>query len=154
MEIQTLIGWFRYRNEADLKANELAEVLTEPKLTKLLYLAQGVTLPAFDQPLFKESILAWKHGPGIPEIHQQFGNDREAVTIGDDADHLAYRRVEADDVAGTVLNAVYDTYGDMSASDLVKLTTAQVPWIKAEPNEIIDLAVMQHYFSDKVLKHA
>ncbi|KJW07325.1 Panacea domain-containing protein [Orientia tsutsugamushi] len=39
------------------------DVITQLKLQKLVYFAQGAHLALFDKPLFKEDIEAWENGP-------------------------------------------------------------------------------------------
>ncbi|MFK5281891.1 Panacea domain-containing protein, partial [Lacticaseibacillus paracasei] len=42
------------------------------KLLKLLYYAQGTCLALLDRPLFSETIEAWRHGPVVPSVYQAF----------------------------------------------------------------------------------
>ena len=42
------------------------------KLQKLVYYAQGLHLACFDRPLFNEDIQAWAHGPVIPELYYKY----------------------------------------------------------------------------------
>ena len=39
------------------------------KLLKLLYYAQGTFLALYGRPLFNESIEAWLHGPVVPDVY-------------------------------------------------------------------------------------
>lgn len=151
MNVNKIANWFRIRNAADMQVNEMAEELTQLKLMKLLYLAQGVNLAAYDEPLFSEPILAWKLGPAIEIIHQRFAGQHEVVGSISDQDRSNYQEIEAIPEASAVLNAVYDTYGDMSAADLVKLTHKQAPWIETEQSHIMDLDTMKSYFKEHVL---
>ena len=49
---------------------EAQDPVTNLKLQKLLYYAQGWYLAFFDEPLFDERIEAWLHGPVVPPIYQ------------------------------------------------------------------------------------
>lgn len=42
---------------------EAGDAMTQLKLQKLMYIAQGIHLALYDVPLFKEEIEAWQHGP-------------------------------------------------------------------------------------------
>jgi len=46
--------------------------LTNLKLQKLLYFAYGVHLSLFDKKLFDDEIQAWKLGPVIPSVYNEF----------------------------------------------------------------------------------
>ena len=46
--------------------------LTNLKLQKLLYCAYGVHLALFSEKLFNDQIQAWKLGPVVPIIYQEF----------------------------------------------------------------------------------
>jgi len=46
--------------------------LTNLKLQKLLYCAYGVHLSLFNERLFNDEIQAWKLGPVVPVIYQEF----------------------------------------------------------------------------------
>ena len=52
------------------------------KLQKLLYYCQGFNLGAYDQPLFKENIEAWEHGPVVVSVwraYRKYGSRAIAV---------------------------------------------------------------------------
>ena len=46
---------------------EVFDDLTNMKLNKLLYFAQGYYLKKYGRPLFDNAIEAWEHGPVVPE---------------------------------------------------------------------------------------
>lgn len=46
--------------------------VTQMKLQKLVYFAQGVHLAKYQKPLINETFEAWLYGPVIPEIYQDF----------------------------------------------------------------------------------
>lgn len=45
--------------------------VTNLKLQKLLYYAQGFHLAVYGEPLFEEEIQAWAHGPVIPSVYNR-----------------------------------------------------------------------------------
>jgi uncharacterized phage-associated protein len=70
---------------ANVVANELLTrgqrdgVSIDPmKLQKLLYLEQGWHLLFLNSALFSQDIEAWKYGPVIPEIYQEFKEFRSS----------------------------------------------------------------------------
>ena len=68
-----------------LSANDVADFFLSPidsevdgdqitnlKLQKLLYYAQGLSLAVLDRPIFQEKIFHWEHGPVIDVIYHQY----------------------------------------------------------------------------------
>src|ERR1700743_3270603 len=46
--------------------------ITQMKLQKIVYFAQGVYLNLFNKPLVREAFQAWKFGPVVPDIYRIF----------------------------------------------------------------------------------
>lgn len=120
------------------------DLLTNLKLQKLLYYAQGCHLAIFDKPLFEESIEAWEHGPVVPEVYHQFkacGRRPIEDTFGDD--------VSLSDEAAEFLNVVLEKFGQYSASRLVGMTHQEEPWLshyESGLNVEIDKKTMREFF--------
>ena len=55
-----------------LSDEEAGDTISNLKLQKLLYYAQGFHLALNDSPLFAESIEAWTHGPVVPVVYQLY----------------------------------------------------------------------------------
>ena len=58
--------------------NDSCEDLTNMKLNKILFYAQGQSLKQHEKALFPEAIEAWQHGPVVPQIYhhyKQYRND-------------------------------------------------------------------------------
>lgn len=51
---------------------EAGDAITQLKLQKLMYIAQGIHLALYDKPLLKEEIEAWQHGPVVRELYNEF----------------------------------------------------------------------------------
>lgn len=128
--------------------------LSNLKLQKLLYYAQGTFLAKTRQPLFKEKIYAWPHGPVVKEAYQQlksFGN--QSITPddyracldgrGDCASVLAEPMSEAIE---THLQTIYDDYGPYTAWYLRNLTHSESPWRDTEHLQEITLDKMKAHF--------
>lgn len=54
------------------KGIDEGKFVTQMKLQKLVYFAQGYHLAKYNEPLIKESFQAWMFGPVVPEIYQDF----------------------------------------------------------------------------------
>ena len=46
--------------------------VTNLKVQKLVYYAQGFYLALNGKPLFNNDIKAWAHGPVVPELYQEY----------------------------------------------------------------------------------
>ncbi|OQY42717.1 MAG: hypothetical protein B6240_13665 [Desulfobacteraceae bacterium 4572_87] len=51
---------------------EAGDLISNLKLQKLVYYAQGFYLALYDEPLFNEPIEAWTHGPVIRELYRSY----------------------------------------------------------------------------------
>jgi uncharacterized phage-associated protein len=54
IDVLKIVNWFKVRNYSDMKTNDNVEALTQLKVMKLLYYAQGVSLAVYDKVLFPE----------------------------------------------------------------------------------------------------
>ena len=62
--------------------NEFLDLASEDKITnlklvKLCYIAQGLSLALLDKPLFSEPIEAWQYGPVVPSVYHEFKHFRD-----------------------------------------------------------------------------
>lgn len=155
-DVMQIVNWFRTRNVADMKSNEMVEPLTQMKVMKLLYYAQGITLAAFDEELFEDDIVAWKYGPVVEVVHRNFLGQREIVPndLNDGLDNKViddYTAVNDNSTANIVLNTVMDVYGDKSAIELMNMTHKETPWLKAIQSGVISKDTIKSYFKENIL---
>ncbi len=66
------------------KAIKDGRPLTQMKLQKILYFAQGYHLTKYGEPVLKEDIQAWKFGPVVPEIYQQYKSYGSDLILSND----------------------------------------------------------------------
>lgn len=122
------------------------------KLQKLLYYAQGHCLGLNHAPLFDDRIEAWAHGPVVPTVYHRFkASGSRAIEL--DAELAAsfdwdeYRDVEQ------LLIRVWNTYGPYDAWALRNRTHGEAPWVKAfAPDERaieISQASLEAFFTEK-----
>jgi uncharacterized phage-associated protein len=98
-------------------------------LQKLVYYAQAWNLVFLGRPLFQESVEAWKNGPVVPSVWQEYKKYEmnvipEQTVVGDS---LFSSNKESDNL----LAVVWDRYGGLTASSLWKLTHSETPWKNA-----------------------
>ncbi|TGY60132.1 DUF4065 domain-containing protein [Coriobacteriaceae bacterium] len=122
--------------------------MTAYKLQKLLYYAQAWNLVANGSALFDDEIMAWGHGPVVPEVFSE---------------HAGFRNVSPCEVRGDVSAVPVDVrcqieefirpYLAMSGDELVALTHSERPWSDAYPgtgsisNSVISSEAMSDYYT-------
>lgn len=128
-----------------LNANdeEVGELISNLKLQKLVYYAQGFHLAIMDEPLFDSSIEAWAHGPVVPSLYhdyKEYGAGAIPAPIGFDLESI-------DKETRDLLDEVYNVFGQFSAWKLRNMTHEEPPWKEAfEGSGIISKTSMKKYF--------
>lgn len=101
--------------------------MTHKQLQKLCYYAQAWYCALYDgTPLFEDEVQAWVHGPVIPTLYTIYAGYKWLEIPKNEFDTSKF-----DDKVLDVLNAVYDTYGDLTGDQLESLTHSEEPWIQA-----------------------
>lgn len=125
---------------------DAGEQISNLKLQKLVYYAQGFGLAIFGEPLFGEPIEAWLHGPAVPTLYQAYkGYGRQAIPVPDDFDVACY-----EPPVRTLIYEVYRNYGQYSAWALRELTHEEPPYRQTPPGEVIELGLLRDYFRTQV----
>lgn len=130
-----------------LKNEEDEEYLTNLKLQKLLYYAQGSDLAIKGSPLFNEEIQHWTHGSVVPEIYDTYCANRANPIVYDEN---FTENIDAETDA--ILVEVYHTFGQYSAWGLRNLSHSETPWLSTKPHEVIPLNVIQNYFRENCIR--
>lgn len=138
--------WFLAHNRI-ATADEGAEYISNLKLQKLLYYAQGCFLAVTDRPLFSDSIVAWQHGPVVESVYHQYKcNGANGIPFEDDFDFSKFTAEEND-----LLEEVYDTFGQYSAWKLRNMTHEEIPWASTPQNSEIPQSVIKQFFKQEYL---
>lgn len=107
-----------------LTDEESGDAISNLKLQKLVYYAQGFHLALKNTPLFNEVIEAWLHGPVVPELYHFYkAYGANAIPTPTNVDFSIY----SDDVK-ELLDEVYKVYGQYSAWKLRELTHQEPTW--------------------------
>jgi uncharacterized phage-associated protein len=129
-----------------LQDADAGDLISNLKLQKLLYYAQGLYLASTGQPLFEDSIQAWMHGPVVPTVYhsfKSFGAKPLPVPKGFDPMVISAKQ-------RGFLDEVYRIYGQFSAWKLRSMTHDEPPYrdaaSKKRPIKIISHASMKDYF--------
>ena len=127
---------------------DAGDLVSNLKLQKLVYYAQGFSLVLHGRPLFSERIEAWVHGPVVPELYQEYkpcGSD--AISHPGELDFSLY-----DEQTRQLLDEVYGVYGQFSAWKLHDMTRSEPPWRDAPLGEEIRHDDLASYFSSRVVR--
>ncbi len=143
----------------DLAKNEQKEI-TNLKLVKMMYIAQGLSLAFFDKPLFDSDIEAWRYGPVVPPIYHEFKHFRDKPISEKSVDFRNgfgasncegfFEPKLEDENKKKVVELTWNWYRDISAPRLVELTHSEgTPWsLTYIPNEnrVISNELIREYY--------
>lgn len=115
-------------------ANDVASVIiarTGPrldamKLQKLLYYVQAWNVAITDEPLFTETLKAWKDGPVCPPVWKARQDPASRASSAQKLDGVVL-----DDFTSNLIDLVLAGYGSMSGTELSALAHAETPWREA-----------------------
>ena len=127
---------------------DAGDLISNLKLQKLVYYAQGFALALHGCPLFPERIEAWMHGPVVPELYQEYkpyGPD--AIRHTGELDFSIY-----DERTRGLLDEVYAIYGQFSAWKLRDMTHSEPPWRDTPPGQEIRHDDLGSYFAARVTR--
>ncbi|WP_052294744.1 type II toxin-antitoxin system antitoxin SocA domain-containing protein [Acidobacterium sp.] len=100
------------------------------KLQKLMYYAQGWYLVLTSQPLYSEDIQAWVHGPVIPCLFHRFKPYKWGA--------IDEKGKQGNPVLHRYLGMLLEKYGRYSAKELEQFTHNERPWIDARAGLAVD----------------
>lgn len=122
----------------------VGDVVTNLKLQKLLYYAQGFNLAIHGKPLFKEEVLAWEHGPVVREVYNEYrDNSSTPIQVMTCPSTLTKQERE-------LVENVWNVYGQFSAWKLRDMTHNETPWQNTTRNNVINHSAMKSYFKTLV----
>ena len=118
--------------------------LSNLKLLKLLYYAQGFMLAKHDRPLFNEKIQAWGHGPVVPSVYDEYKSNRaQDIPVPLRTDF----RIIPDD-SKEMLDKVLYAYGVYSAWALRNMTHQHRIWSEKNYYQTIDQNDIKSFFRE------
>ena len=132
---------------------QAGEGLTQLKLQKLLYYAQGFHIAIFGTRLFPDAMQAWEHGPVVQSIWDKFkqhGSSPIPMLEPVSTDELSDEQRE-------MLNDVWNTYGQFSAWKLRNMTHDEPPWKDAyRPGKNVEITdkSLKRYFEGQIVEEA
>ena len=135
-----IANWFLARNRMAIEEMG-GDLISNLKLQKLLYYAQGAYLAIKGIALFDDPIVAWKHGPVVETVYYEFRSYGSSGIEYDGSDLPVF-----DDETKNILEQVYRVFGQYSAWKLRELTHCETPWNSTEQGCVIDLTLIKDYF--------
>lgn len=154
--------WMIWNNNAQQKLLEneeydLYEGISHLKLQKLLYYAQGIHLALTNEKLFPEKIMAWKHGPVVAELYQQFKEFGKDPVVIEVTKENAEKIKSLDSVEENSLILAYDNFAIYTAWQLRNMTHKKnSPWEitvnKKGLNSEIDPSLIKNYFLQNIIE--
>jgi uncharacterized phage-associated protein len=118
LSARDIAKYFLYRAEKD------EERLSNLKLQKLVYYAQGLHLALYGKPLFNEEIEAWTYGPVIPELYHEYKINGANGIPGD----IEFDLDSIDQDTRVFLDEIYTVFGQFSAQRLVDISHSDDCW--------------------------
>ncbi|MFK5948638.1 MAG: DUF4065 domain-containing protein [Methylococcales bacterium] len=117
------------------------------KLQKLVYYAQGFYSAIFNKPLFDDGISAWAHGPVVQNLYHKYkehGSNRIPVPTDFNPASLGKEEFE-------LIEEVFEVFGQYSAWKLRNMTHEESPWQNHETDaETIPLPEITDYFKNRL----
>ena len=121
--------------------------ITNLKLQKLLYYAQGVHLALYEKPLFEEELEAWDHGPINKQVLDVFQDGKNPI-LTQKLDKDLPQEVK------NHLKQIFNAYGQFTAWKLRDMTHEESPWKDVYSpkckNGIISKKSLKNYFTEVV----
>ena len=124
------------------------ELITNLKLQKLLYYAQGFHLAMFGKPLFKEAIERWTYGPVVPEVYHNYKTCGSGPVECPGKVDLSKFEEETREV----LKEVYEARGQYTAWALTQFTHDEPPTRDTPERGEISHSQLKEYFDTQIVQ--
>jgi uncharacterized phage-associated protein len=134
-------AYFLAKQDADS-----GDLISNLKLQKLAYYAQGFCLAMHGRTLFPEPIEAWTHGPVVPDLyHANSKYEGNAIPRPDGVDLSVFSAAEIE-----LMDEVYSVYGQFSGWKLRNMTHEESPWLKTAKSGVISHGLLTEYFKTQL----
>lgn len=120
--------------------------VTNLKLQKLLYYAQGYNLALYDEPLFDEDIENWSHGTVVPCVYHEFKCFGKQIIVPNPNFDMSKFSKQVKDV----LEIVCSDYAKFPALKLRQMTHNESPWKNTQRDEVITKQSIKSFFKTKL----
>jgi uncharacterized phage-associated protein len=118
------------------------DFITNLKLQKLCYYAQGFSLVLLGGPIFREDLVVWAHGPVVESLYHEYKeHGHQGIPVPLDFDVTVFTASEKG-----LLDDVWNAYGQFSAWKLRNMTHVEPPWVNTKMNDVISHEALIDYF--------
>ncbi|MGL5084860.1 MAG: Panacea domain-containing protein, partial [Clostridium sp.] len=113
-----------------------------------------VCLAISNQPLFKEPLIAWDHGPVVKDVYDEYKDNKSNLIEYNpvETDCAIIQRIENDEDVRDILEFVIEEYGQYTAWKLRNMTHDERPWNETIRNQIISNQIIKEYFLEEVVE--
>lgn len=122
--------------------------VTNLKLQKLVYYAQGIALGSYSVKLFNEPLLAWEHGPVVKCLYERYKGGREPIAS---SASQSIEEIENHELAKKILDETISLYGVYTPWILRDKTHNESPWLETKRDEIITDEKMIAFFRNQLV---
>ena len=124
-----------------LLLSEEEDLVSNLKLQKLLYYAQGFHLAMYRTPLFPEAVRAWTMGPCVPEVWKEYEDYGLRALPVTSVNLDAFTAQQAG-----VIKEVHTVYGQYAQWQLRNLVVEDGLWSNTPHGEVISHKKLADYF--------
>ena len=110
------------------RSKNAGDTLSNLKLQKMLYYAQGHFLAIYHKPLFDDRIEAWDHGPVVRDVYNTFKKYQSNSVSFEEIEDFETDFISENKEALELLQFIFAKYGSMVAWELREKTHAESPW--------------------------
>lgn len=126
------------------KCLKLEKEINNLQLQKLLYYTQAAFLIKVNRPAFNDDIVAWKYGPVVEKVYQEYKCDSNRAIY----DFILYKESIADKDKA-LIDEVVLAKANYSTFELVRQTQEELPGLDTDMNKVISINKIKEYFNDK-----
>lgn len=127
-----------------LSQPEIGDGITNLKIQKLLYYAQGLHLALYGKPFFNDAILAWKHGPVVESVYKNYKKYGAQIIDRPETKSVL------NDKQSEFVREIWKIFGQFSAWKLRDMTHSEMPWKETLQSSEISHEKMLSYFKTKI----
>lgn len=119
------------------------------KLQKLVYYAQGIALGRYSVKLFNDPILAWAHGPVVRALYDRYRSSNAHPVQSDKS--LLIDDITNNELVKKILDETISLYGVYDAWALRNKTHNESPWLETNKDEVITDEKIISYFRKQIV---
>lgn len=149
-DIDQMVNWFRVKSSRQMQDID-ADELSRSKVTQLLYYVQGICVVVYGINAFSDDLVAGEHGVMIPAVEERYAGQTGIVGHISAEDQADYDYLASIQQFQAILECVWQTFGNLSAVELMEQVQGDQPWAETLPGRSIEMNLMEDYFKDKVI---